>query len=452
MLPEPTWVRPPSRARLHRGRRALQAATSLVFIAAPFVDVLRFDLRRGALVLGGASFGLGDLQAVYLLILLFILVVFAGALLYGRIYCGWMCPQTTLSEIVATFERWASRRVKGPRARRALGVLGALATSAFVSASLVTYFLDPAARLSPPRLAGVSWAIGTAVIGGFLLLRHRFCIGVCPYGILQNIIQDSRTLGVALDPARRGECTDCLLCVRACFVGVDVRERGFDPRCLNCGDCIAATRLAKRCPPAPLIRFRYGTEGSRWPALLRRAGISDARRAVVVAAVVAMTAVTASKLAGRHDLELDIAAQYESAATDAAGVVHNGYRLSLHNRLGDPIRVRLEVRGAAGLAVESPRAPVDVGAGEQAIRDVVLSAPCSGVEPGAHEVVVRVVPVAAGAPVELDTFFFVPSRRETCAGSSASPSPPSSGSSPPSGSSPSGLTRSSSTSIPPRST
>ncbi len=452
MLPEATWVRPPARGRLHRSRRALQAATSLIFIAAPFVDLLRFDLRGGALVLGGASFGLGDLQAVYLLLLLFILVVFAGALLYGRIYCGWMCPQTTLSEIVAGIERRVSKRVKSPGARRAAGVLGALGMSAFVAASLVTYFLDPADRLSPPRLALVSWAIGTAVIGGFLLLRHRFCIGLCPYGILQNIIQDSRTLGVELDPARKSECTNCLLCVRACFVGVDIREQGFDPRCLNCGDCISATRLAKRCPEEPLIRFRYGTEGSSWPAPLRKLGISDARRAIVVAAVVAMTAVTVSKLAGRQDLELDIAAQYESASTDPAGLVRNTYRLSLHNRLAEGIRVRLEVRGAAGLAVLSPPAPLHVAAGEQAIRDVVLSAPCAGVEPGAHEVVVRVVPERTGVPVELDTFFFVPSRRQSCAGSSGSPSPSSSESSPPSGSRPNGLTRSSSTSIPPRST
>jgi polyferredoxin len=449
MLPEATWVRPPARGRLHRARRALQAATSLVFVVAPFVGLLRFDLRRGALVLAGASFGLGDLQAVYLLILLFILVVFAGALLYGRIYCGWMCPQTTLSEIVATFERWASRRVKAPGLRRALPAVGALGMSAFVAASLVSYFLDPAELLSPPRLALVSWGITTAVIGGFLLLRHRFCIGVCPYGILQNIIQDSRTLGVELDPRRREECVDCLLCVRACFVGVDIRANAFDPRCLNCGDCISATRLAKRCPERPLIRFRYGTEPSRWPSPLRRVGVSDARRAVVVAAVMAMTGVTAVKLAGRHDLDADVAAQYERA-THEGELVRNVYRLTLRNRRDAPVRLHLEAEGPPGLRVEPP-ADLRAAAGEQAIRDLVLSAPCGGIEAGAHEVRVRVVPEGPAVPVELPTVFFVPSRRSPCAGSSVSPLPRSSESSPPPGSHRIGPVPSSSTSTPPRS-
>jgi len=445
MLPEATWVRPPSRGRLHRSRRALQAVTSLVFVAAPFVDLLRFDLRGGALVLGGASFGLGDLQAVYLLLLLFILVVFAGALLYGRIYCGWMCPQTTLSEIVATFERWGSRRVKSARLRRVLPFLGALGMSAFVAASLVSYFLDPAERLSPPGLAIASWAVTAAVIGGFLFLRHRFCVGICPYGILQNIIQDSRTLGVQLDPSRREECVDCLLCVRACFVGVDVREQAFDPRCLNCGDCISATRLAKRCPEDPLISFRYGTEGSSWPAPLRKVGISDARRAVVAAAVLVMTVVAVATIAGRRDLEADVAAQYEKASSEPSGTVRNAYRLSLHNRLGQQIRVRIEARGIPGLAVDSPAGTVDVAAGEQAIRDLVLSAACAAAEPGAHEVSIRVVPEGPGTASELSSFFFVPTRRSPCAGSSVSPSPRSSGFSPPPGSSPSGRTPSSST-------
>lgn len=450
MLPEATWVRPPARGRLHRARRALQAVTSLVFVAAPFVGLLRFDLGGGALVLAGASFGLGDLQAVYLLILLFILAVFAGALLYGRIYCGWMCPQTTLSEIVATFERWASRRVRSARLRRLLPAAGALGMSAFVAASLVTYFLDPAERLSPPPVALVSWGVGTAVIGGFLLLRHRFCIGICPYGILQNIVQDRRTLGVELDPARREECVDCLLCVRACFVGVDIRSSAFDPRCLNCGDCISATRLSKRCPERPLVRFRYGTEPSRWPAPLRRAGISDARRAVVTAAVLAMTAVTAVKLASRHDLDADVAAQYERATHDG-GTVRNVYRLTLRNRREAAVRVHVEAHGAPGVRVEAP-ADVVAAAGEQAIRDVVLAAPCGGMEPGAHDLVVRVVPEGAAPAVELPTVFFVPGRRSPCAGSSPSPSPRSSGSSPWPGSSRIAPGPSSSTSTPPRST
>lgn len=449
MVPAATWVRPPARGRLHRSRRGLQVATSLVFIAAPFVGLLRFDLDGGHLVLAGTPFGLGDLQAVYALAILFTVLVFAGALLYGRVYCGWMCPQTTLSELVATVERWTCRRVKAKGACRLVSAGTTLLVSAFVGASLVSYFLSPAARLAPPRLAWIGWGITTAVLVGFLHLRHRFCVLVCPYGLLQNIVQDRRTLGVAFDATRRGECTDCLLCVRACFMGLDVRTQSLDPRCLNCGDCISATRVAKRCPEEPLIRFRYGTERSGWPAWLRRAGVSDARRLVVVGVVVALAVVSASLLAGRRPLEVDVAAQFERAAV-AGGLVRNGYRVTLRNRLERPVRISLALQGPAGLAVEAPGAAVEVGPTTERLVDVVLSAPACDLPEGVNDLVLRIVP-DAGAPVEQPTFFFVPSRRSSCGGSSASPSPASSASSATPGSPPSALDPSSSTSTPQRS-
>jgi polyferredoxin len=445
-LPAATWVRPPARGRLHRSRRALQVATSLMFIAAPFVGLLRFDVDTGHLVLLGTPFGLGDLQAVYALIILFTVLVFAGALLYGRIYCGWMCPQTTLSELVATVERWVCKRVKAKGACKLVSALTTTLVSAFVAASLVSYFLSPAMRLAPPRLAFIGWSITTVVLTGFLFLRHRFCLLVCPYGLLQNIIQDRSTLGVAFDTARRDECTGCLLCVRACFMGLDIRTDSLDPRCLNCGDCISATRIAKRCPEQPLIQFRYGSEpkSAAWPGWLRKAGVSDGRRAVIVAVTLALTVISARLLAGREDLELDIAAQFERSTIDAE-TVRNGYKLTLRNRLQRPVKVALELEGVTGVAIDAPAAAIEVGPTTETLVDVVLSAPACRFPEGANDLRVRVIP-EVGNPVEQATFFFVPTRRSTCGGSSVSPSPASSASSLAPGSPPSGLDPSSSTS------
>jgi polyferredoxin len=444
MLPVATWVRPPARGRLHRSRRALQVATSLMFIVAPFVGLLRFDVDTGHLVLAGTPFGLGDLQAVYTLIILFTVLVFAGALLYGRIYCGWMCPQTTLSELVATLERWTCKRIKAKGACKVVSVAATLLVGAFVAASLVSYFLSPAMRAAPPRLAWIGWGVTTVVLSGFLYLRHRFCLLVCPYGLLQNIIQDRRTLGVAFAVARRDECTDCLLCVRACFMGLDIRTQSLDPQCLNCGDCISATRIAKRCPEQPLIRFQYGTERSTWPAWLRAAGISDARRAVIVAITLVLAVLSGVLLAGRKDLDVDIAAQFERAGLDA-DQVRNGYRLTLRNRLARPLKVALELEGAHGVSVVAPLGAVEIGPTTEILVDVVLAAPLCQLPEGVNDLNFRVVP-EVGAPIEQQTFFFVPNRRSACGGSSVSPSPASSASSPAPGSSPSGRDPSSSTS------
>jgi polyferredoxin len=426
-LPAATWVRPPANAKLHKYRRALQIATSLIFILAPFVGLFRIDVRAGVLVLAGADFGLGDLYAVYLLIVVFVLAVFAGALLYGRVYCGWMCPQTTLSEWVASVERWACKKLGRERKEmcRAVQTVITLLISAFVSASLVSYFLSPSDWLRPPRAAWIGFGFTLPVLVGFLAMRHRFCIAFCPYGIMQNLIQDRRTLGVELVPERKDECTNCLLCVRACFMGIDIRKQAFDTSCLNCGDCIAATSIAKTCPDEPLIRFRYGTQPSTWPAWLRKSGISDARRAVVVAATVIVTVIFALSLAGRRPLEAEIAVDYTNASWTETGV-KNTYRLTARSREKQPLPVRLELSGPAGLVLSTES--LEFVHGEH-IHQFEITAPPDAVAPGAHDVKVRVVP-SRGEALELPTLFFVPSRRSSCAGSSSPSSSPSALSSP----------------------
>ncbi len=412
-LPVATWVRPPRGARLHRARRILQAVTSLVFIAAPFIDLLRFDLRRGRLVLGFTSFALREMHVVYLLVLLSILVVFAGALIYGRVWCGWMCPQTTLSEIVSGIERRVCKGRKGSWVCRAAGPAASLALSAFVAASLVTYFLDPSDYLSPPRLAWISWAFTTGVLFADLhLLRHKFCLSVCPYGILQNIVQDGKTLGVAFDDTRRDECNSCQLCVRACFMGIDVRNQSFSTACLNCGDCISATTLAKTCPDEPLIRYRFGTQPSSWPGWLRRIGILDFRRALVMVLTIVVTAITVGFSASRKDLDADVAPQYERAVRTPDGQVQNTYRVTVDNRLQQPIRLRLELTGVPGLTVVSPEGGLDeVAAGDQRLMDLVVAVPAEGIEGGSTRQSCAARSRGSGSTFELPTFLFVPSKR-----------------------------------------
>jgi polyferredoxin len=411
-VPAATWVRPPTRGRLHKARRALQGLTSLLFIAAPFLDLFRFDLKNGALILAGVPLGLGELGAVYALIVLAFVIVFAGALIYGRLYCGWICPQTTLSEIVATMDRWASPKLGRDAAKaRILGIAATLAMSAFVSASLASYFVDPADRLSPSRLAWIGWGATFAVMAVNLLwIRHRFCATVCPYGIIQNISQDAHTLGVSLDPNRRSECTNCMMCVRACFMGIDVRDQAFDSRCLNCGDCVAASASAKGCPPVPLIHFRYGNQESRWPAPLRKLGIVDGRRAGVFALVIGAAILALLQTAGRQDLDVQIAAQFERTRVDSAGVVHDFYQLSTSNRLDRPVDLRLEVRGIPGLALESPQEGFTLGARARDRREMVLSAPAASADRGALPIVVRCLS-EGGVAVEVPVRFFVPSGR-----------------------------------------
>jgi polyferredoxin len=193
-------------------------------------------------------------------------------------------------------------------------------------------------------------------------------------------------------------------------MGVDIRQQAFHPACLNCGDCIAATTLSKTCPEEPLIRFRYGTVPSRWPAWLRKAGVLDARRAAVVAACLAVSAVMVGFMAARRDLDADVAALYERTTVDADGQVHNTYRVTLTNRTQHPMRLRLAVSGVPGLNLDGP-AELEILAGHRDLRDLALTAPGLGLEVGPHPIVLRGQVEGAADAVELPSQFFVPSRR-----------------------------------------
>ncbi len=407
-IPQPHRVRVPRHRRYHRWRRILQVATSVTIVLAPFLGLLRIDVPGRSLVLFRVHFSLQELAPIFGLLMLGMLMIFAGALIYGRLWCGWACPQTVLSELASALER----RVVGGRrddlARRALAAALQVGIAAGVSASAVSYLLDPRQYLAPPPAAWLGWGLLTLLLAADLvLLRHRFCVGICPYGVLQGVVQDARTLRVEMDPARGSECVGCQACVRACFMGVDVRQASGDLACLGCGDCIDAAIGSKRCPRG-LLRFHFPRDGSSWPSWLVELGISDSKRALVAATLPVLGLGLAAMLATRSPLELRFSPRYEEARLDRLGVVHNLYTVTLTSRFDEPVRVRFHLSGIDGLQVESPGEVVELDAREHRRFDMVLRAPRGDLSGGAHPVAVRVVAGDYSTRDAHTASFFVP--------------------------------------------
>ncbi len=256
-----------------RARRWIVAwVQAAALIGLPFLRIggesaLRFDVPSLRLFFFGSVIWIGEAYFFLLVLLLFSVGIMLFTVLYGRIWCGWMCPQTVLSDFVRLIQR-ISTWFTGSAARSVIfSHIFILLFSVIVSASLIGYFVSPyemirgiaAFSLGPWTLG--SWMFFTLLIYlNLAFVRQRFCTAVCPYARLQSAFFDRKTLTIAFDKGRMDECGGCEACVRACPAGIDIRK-GLQVECINCAECIDACAVQMRKPlKRPLIGYFFGSD------------------------------------------------------------------------------------------------------------------------------------------------------------------------------------------------
>jgi len=359
-------------------RRLAGAAQALVWIGLPFLTVggesaLRLDVPAGRLHAFGASFSIDEAFVVLAGTLLLTFAFLLVTLLWGRVWCGWSCPQTVLGDLTRLVE--PDRRKKPRRWRRPVGFALVALVSAVVAASLLWYFVSPYeffARLAAGTLGpvlGWSWAILFAIL--FLdlaFLRATFCATACPYAKLQGVLFDRSTLVVAYDDRRDDDCVDCGACVRVCPTGIDIRE-GLQMECIACAECIdACTPVMAKLGRAPdLVGYFHGEPGGKARPL--RPGVL-----ALGAGTVATAALLVAVVAGRS--LLDVSAIPDAAfrpRVSADGTAVNAYSVGIENHGREPITVTLGLT-APGAEVTVRPETVALAAGERRQLRVVASA------------------------------------------------------------------------------
>ena len=214
--------------------------------------------------------------------------------LFGRVWCGWGCPQTVF--IQALFMKIETFFEGPPRQRRALEEapmslnkftkksmkwITFTVISLHIAHTFIGYFVGPRElfymTLQNP-IDNVGMFIATMTLTGIFLLdfgwfREQFCIIACPYGRMQSVMMDENSLVIAYDAKRgeprrgtsgvdrsgEGDCINCYNCVKVCPTGIDIR-RGTQLECIACTNCIDACDeiMIKIKKPTGLIR--YGSE------------------------------------------------------------------------------------------------------------------------------------------------------------------------------------------------
>ena len=314
-------------------RRIVALLGGAAILLLPFLRIrgrsaARFDLSSLSLHFFGAVVPIDEFHLVLLGSLFLVSLTLLVTVVFGRLWCGWICPQTVIGEI----GEWIASAL--PRGFRSVGkTLALLPFSALVSLSLLWYFVPPAEATRDltrsPVLLGFFLAQWGAIYLMVAVVGPRFCKTACPYAMLQNVLADRETLSVAFDPSR-AECLRCERCVRLCPVGIDIRKGG-QRECIACAACIDACReVTSRRNVAPYIAYR-GTI-LRGKAYLFAGGCAAAALVLLAA------------IGSRPDVRF--AVQWEgSAATPGA----NSYRYSVQNDSDRPVALALSVEGPARL-------------------------------------------------------------------------------------------------------
>ncbi|MCC6235707.1 MAG: cytochrome c oxidase accessory protein CcoG [Verrucomicrobiales bacterium] len=297
------WIYPRKpKGRFHHARAWLSVVLLTIMFAGPFIRIdgnplLMMNIVQRKFVILGQVFWPQDFPIFAVAMLLFLtgIVIFTTA--FGRLWCGWTCPQTVLMEMVfrkieyliegdahqqraLTQAPWSAKKIL-KRGGKQLVFLG---LSFVIGNTLLAYIIgsDELIRIitDPPsmHLKGLTFMVLFTLLfyGIFARFREQACTFICPYGRFQSALLDENSIVVAYDhkrgegrgPLRRsetpaarksagqGDCVDCHQCVSVCPTGIDIRD-GTQMECVNCTACIDAcdTVMTKVGKPVGLIRY-----------------------------------------------------------------------------------------------------------------------------------------------------------------------------------------------------
>ncbi|MEX0298046.1 MAG: cytochrome c oxidase accessory protein CcoG, partial [Kordiimonas sp.] len=330
-------------------------------------------------------------QEVYYLTGILILAaigLFLATSLFGRVWCGYACPQTVWTDLFV----WVERIIQGDRAKRLklykapwsfekiwkLGLTHSiwLVIGLFTGGAWVFYFNDAPTLLEQIIHFDVPWSVlswivaltgSTYLMAGFA--REQVCTYMCPYARFQSAMFDKDTLIIGYDEERgekrgkhkkgeswddRGHCVDCTACVQVCPMGIDIRD-GLQMECIACGLCVDACNNVMHKLELPEGLIRYDTTSNQES---RKKGLADTfrifrPRTYYYASIIAIVGgFILYGLMNRSETELHVLHDRNPLFVQLSnGDVRNGYDIKILNKTHEDKHFSLKVLGLEGAEI-----------------------------------------------------------------------------------------------------
>jgi len=298
------WLKPRlSKGKLLERRRWLAYLLIAVFTLAPFVKIfgkplVLLDITARRFTIFGFTFLPTDTLLLAIFVVGLLLSIFLFTALFGRVWCGWACPQTVYMEFLfRPIERFfdgtvgrGGQKKNVPAWRTVAKYLVYFVLCVYLANTFLAYFIGverlgqwvTQSPINHPIPFLVMAFVTFAMMVDFCFFREQMCLIACPYGRFQSVLLDENSLIVAYDKNRGeprgklkkktkdtqpgqlpilGDCINCGNCVTTCPTGIDIRD-GLQMECINCTQCIDACNLVmdKINKPRDLIRYSSQTQ------------------------------------------------------------------------------------------------------------------------------------------------------------------------------------------------
>ncbi len=399
------WVYPQSiTGRFTTIRRWTFLGLHLLLLAAPWVMIngypaILIDLPARRFYHFGYIFTPSDSIILLLLLWFAAFSLFFFTAIFGRIWCGYACPQTVFLESwIRPVELWIegdrlTRKRRDARGwtfdrawRKAAKWTVFMAVSVFLAMAMMSIFAG-ARELWTGRAGPVEYSL-TAIIAlfwfwDFTWFREQFCNYVCPYARFQSALADDESLIISYitkrgEPreagkkaAQDGRCIDCNKCVAVCPQGIDIRD-GFQMECIQCARCIdACSSVMNQLGHPTLVAYgsvaeEQGRKPRRWRPRTFVYGT------LLLAIMVAVGVLVATRVPFEATVNRAPGSLY---ITDEDGSTRNTYLLKITNKDPSPeaIRYDISVSGLDGAEVISQ--PVELNTAESRTVPLVVRVP-----------------------------------------------------------------------------